>query len=96
MDVIWAQVSFFPCVVFKLTIYSLSMTKHSPQLLCALHGHSTLLLFATFKSLMQINTHDIDDLLTRRASLHTINQHLADGHHILTYKALTCKYHRAS
>ena len=72
------------------------MTKHSPQLLCVLHGHSTLLMFATFKSLMQINTHDIDDLLTRGASLHTFNQHLADRHHILTYKALTCKYHRAS
>ena len=27
---------------------------------------------------------------------HTINEHLEGGLHILTYKALTCKYHHAS
>ena len=53
-------------------------------------------LFAIFKSLMQTNTHDIDDLLATGASIHTINEHLAGGHHTLTYKDLTCKYQRAS
>ena len=40
--------------------------------------------------------HDIDHLLTTDAPLHTINEHLASGHHIITYEALTCKYLRAS
>lgn len=62
--------------------------------LCVLHGLSPLFLFANFKSLM-IN-HDIDDLLTAGAPIHTINEHLASGHHIITYKALTCEYQRAS
>ena len=53
-------------------------------------------LFATLKSLMQINTHDIDDLLTTGAPIHTINEHLAGGHHTVTYNALTCKYQGAS
>ena len=53
-------------------------------------------LFATFNSLMQITIHDIDDLLTTGAPIHTINDHLAGGHHTITYKALTCKYQRAS
>jgi hypothetical protein len=45
---------------------------------------------------MQINTHDLDDLLTTGAQIHTINDHLAGGHHTITYKALTCKYQRDS
>lgn len=45
---------------------------------------------------MHVNMHDIDDLLTTGASIHTINEHLADGHHTVTYKALTCKYQRNS
>ena len=53
-------------------------------------------LLATFKSLMQIKTHDIDDLLTTGAPIHTFNEHLAGGHHTLTYKALSCKYQHAS
>ena len=54
------------------------------------------LLFATLKSLMQIITHDIDDLLITGAPIHSINEHLADGHHTITYKTtLTCKCQRA-
>ena len=68
---------------------------HFSAALRVLHGLSPLFLFATFKSLMT-NTHDIDDLLTTGAPIHTINEHLADGHHIITYKALTCKYQGAS
>lgn len=47
---------------------------------------------------MQIinTTHNIDDLLTAGAPIHTVNEHLAGGHHTLTYKALTCSYQRAS
>ena len=45
---------------------------------------------------MQINTHDIDDLLTTSAPIQTISEHLAGGHHTITYKVLTCKYQGAS
>jgi hypothetical protein len=48
------------------------------------------------QGLMQINTHDIDDLLTTGAPIDTINEHLVGGHHTITYKALTCKHQRAS
>ena len=67
------------------------------SVLRVLHGLSSLFLFATFKSLM-INTRDIDDLLTTGAPIHTVNddEYLAGGHHIITYKALTCKNQRAS
>ena len=45
---------------------------------------------------MQIITHDIDDLLTTSAPIQTISEHLAGGHHTITYKVLTCKYQGAS
>ena len=64
-------------------------------MLRVLHGLGPLFLFATFKSLM-INTRNIDDLLTTGAPIHTVNEHLAGGHHTITYKTLTCKNQRAS
>ncbi|KAF8817475.1 hypothetical protein BYT27DRAFT_7199003 [Phlegmacium glaucopus] len=45
---------------------------------------------------MHINTGDIGDLLNTGAPIHTIQEHLAGKHHILTYKALACKYQRDS
>jgi hypothetical protein len=53
-------------------------------------------LFVIFKSLMQINTCDIIDLLTTGAPIHTINEHLAGGHYTSTFNALACKYQRDS
>lgn len=45
---------------------------------------------------MQIDTQDIDALLTTGASIDTIHKHLAGGHHTQTYKALTCKFQHDS
>jgi hypothetical protein len=77
-----------------LTVTYLLPAPFHISVLRVLHGISHLFLFATF----MINTHDIDDLLTTGAPIHTVtvNEHLAGGHHIITYKALTCKYQRAS
>jgi hypothetical protein len=46
--------------------------------------------------MINLNTHDIDDLLSTGAPIHTINEHLAGGHHTISYKTSTCKYQHAS